>query len=84
VKRVKLSFVSDVEVEFCDRERALQQVEELARRGTRFPIVVFGPEGCGKTAWLKQITELLRELGYEVIYVDPCAGTSSFARTSKS
>jgi thymidylate kinase len=71
VKRVKLSFASDVEVEFCDRERALQQVEELARRGTRFPIVVFGPEGCGKTAWLKQATELLRELGYETIYVDP-------------
>jgi len=71
VKRVKLSFVSGVEVEFCDRERALQQVEELARRGTRFPIVVFGPEGCGKTAWLKQTAELLRELGYEAIYVDP-------------
>jgi len=71
VRRVKLSFASDVEVEFCDRGRALQQVEELARRGTRFPIVVFGPEGCGKTAWLKQATELLRELGYETIYVDP-------------
>jgi hypothetical protein len=71
VRRVKLSFASDVEVEFCDRGRALQQVEELARRGTRFPIVVFGPEGCGKTAWLKQTAELLRELGYEAIYVDP-------------
>ena len=71
MKRVKLSFASDVEVEFCDREKALQQVEELARRGTRFPIVVFGPEGCGKTAWLKQTAELLRELGYEAIYVDP-------------
>jgi len=71
VKRVKLSFASDVEVEFCDRGRALQQVEELARRGTRFPIVVFGPEGCGKTAWLKQAAELLGEHGYEVVYVDP-------------
>jgi hypothetical protein len=33
--------------------------------------VVFGPEGCGKTAWLKQAAELLREHGYEAIYVDP-------------
>ncbi|NHW45208.1 MAG: ATPase, partial [Candidatus Verstraetearchaeota archaeon] len=31
----------------------------------------FGPEGCGKTAWLKQATETLREMGYEAIYVDP-------------
>jgi hypothetical protein len=34
-------------------------------------VVVFGPEGCGKTAWLKQATETLREMGYEAIYVDP-------------
>jgi KaiC/GvpD/RAD55 family RecA-like ATPase len=71
VKRVKLSFARGLEVEFTDRERALKQVEELAEKGTRFPLVVFGPEGCGKTAWLKQAAELLRELGYEVIYVDP-------------
>jgi len=71
VKRVKLSFARGVEVEFCDRERAIRQVEEFAERGTRFPIVVFGPEGCGKTAWLKQAAEALRELGFEAIYVDP-------------
>jgi hypothetical protein len=33
--------------------------------------VVFGPEGCGKTAWLKQAAETLRELGFEAIYIDP-------------
>ena len=71
MKRVKLSFARGLEVEFTDRESAIKQVEELAEKGTRFPIVVFGPEGCGKTAWLKQATELLREHGYEVIYVDP-------------
>jgi len=70
MKRVKLNFAG-LEVEFCDRERALQQVRVFAEKGTWHPIVVFGPEGCGKTAWLKQATELLRELGYEVIYVDP-------------
>jgi hypothetical protein len=71
MKRVKLPFAPGLEVEFTDRDRALRQVEELAERGTRFPVVVFGPEGCGKTAWLKQAAELLRELGYEAIYVDP-------------
>jgi KaiC/GvpD/RAD55 family RecA-like ATPase len=71
VKRIKLEFAKDVEVEFCDRERAIKQVEGFAERGTRFPVVVFGPEGCGKTAWLKQAAELLREKGFEAIYVDP-------------
>jgi hypothetical protein len=71
MRRVKLSFTTGVEVDFCDREVAIKQVEELAERGTRFPIVVFGPEGCGKTAWLKQTAEILRELNYEAIYIDP-------------
>jgi hypothetical protein len=71
VKRAKLSFAKGVEVEFCDRERAIHQVEEFAERGTRHPVVVFGPEGCGKTAWLKQAAETLRGLGFEAIYVDP-------------
>ena len=54
-KKVKLLFTSGLEVEFVDRERALKQVEELAEKGTRFPIVAFGPEDCGKTAWLKKL-----------------------------
>ena len=44
---------------------------EWAGTGAGNPIVVFGPEGCGKTAWLRQAAELLREEGFEVIYVDP-------------
>jgi hypothetical protein len=70
LKKVKLDFAG-LKVEFCDRERAIRQVEEFAERGTWHPVVVFGPEGCGKTAWLKQATETLREMGYEAIYVDP-------------
>jgi energy-coupling factor transporter ATP-binding protein EcfA2 len=70
MRRVELSFAG-LKVEFCDRERALKQVEEFAKKGTWHPVVVFGPEGCGKTAWLKQAAELLRELGYESIYIDP-------------
>jgi len=69
--KVKLLFAPELEIEFIDRERALKQVEELAAKGTRYPIVVFGPEGCGKTAWLKQTAEVLREAGYDTIYIEP-------------
>jgi hypothetical protein len=69
--KVKLTFTPELEIEFIDRERALKQVEELAEKGTRYPVVVFGPEGCGKSAWLKQAVEILRENGYETLYIDP-------------
>jgi len=71
LRRVKLQFAPGLEVEFTDRVRAVEQVRELAEKGTRYPIVVFGPEGCGKTTWLRQAAEVLRELGFEAIYVDP-------------
>jgi hypothetical protein len=70
VRRIKLSF-ADLEVEFVDRDRGIEQVLEWSERGTWFPVVVFGPEGCGKSAWLKQAAEVLREGGYEVFYIHP-------------
>jgi len=70
VKRIELDFAG-LKIEFCDRERAIRQVEELAERGTRFPLVVFGPEGCGKTAWLRQAIEVLKESGFNVVYFNP-------------
>jgi len=73
VKRIKVSFAG-LEVEFVDRERALEQVREFGERGT-FPVyVVYGPEGCGKTALLKQTKVILEEeFGYHVIYTNPLA-----------
>lgn len=70
MKRIKLSFTPGLEVQFVDRELALKRVEEWAVKSTRFPQVVFGPEGCGKTAWMRQSAVLLRELGFEVMYID--------------
>ncbi|BDR92714.1 ATP-binding protein [Vulcanisaeta souniana] len=71
MRRVKLNFAGK-EIEFVDRDSALRRVaEEWAVKGT-FPVqVVLGPEGCGKSAWLRQSVELLREFGFEVIYVNP-------------
>jgi energy-coupling factor transporter ATP-binding protein EcfA2 len=70
VKRITLKLAPGVKMEFTDRDRALAQVVEWAERGTRFPVVIFGPEGCGKTAFLRQAAAMLRELGYDAIYVD--------------
>ncbi|MEM4059307.1 MAG: ATP-binding protein, partial [Pyrobaculum sp.] len=71
MKRIKLTLASNLEVEFADRDLALKRMEEWAERGMVKIQVVFGPEGCGKTAWLRQSAVLLRELGFHVIYVDP-------------
>ena len=74
VRRVRLSF-ADQQVEFVDREQALKRIEDWAGRGT-YPVqVVYGPEGCGKSAWLRQSVELLRDFGFEVIYVNPIEST---------
>ncbi|AET33442.1 ATP-binding protein [Pyrobaculum ferrireducens] len=70
MKKIKLGF-ANLEVEFVDREKALRKVEEWAERGTALPHVVYGPEGCGKTAWLRQSAQLLRELGFDVVYINP-------------
>jgi len=67
---VKVKFAGR-EVEFADREVALGQLREVAERGTLWPMVVYGPEGCGKTALLKQATALFKEWGYSVVYVNP-------------
>jgi hypothetical protein len=71
VKRVKLSFVPGLEVEFVDRNSGVQQILEWGEKSTWHPVVVFGPEGCGKSAWLKQATEILRDMEFDVMYVNP-------------
>jgi len=73
VERVRLRFTRDLEVGFIDRDRALGQVVELAERGTRFPIIIYGPEGCGKTAFLRQAGALLKGRGYHVVLASPLA-----------
>ena len=77
MKRIKVSFAG-LEVEFTDRNRAINQIRRFAEEGT-FPVyVVYGPEGCGKTALLKQAKAILEDdYGYYVIYVNPLAGRAS-------
>jgi len=70
VRRVAVKF-ANLDVEFVDREVGLGQVATWAERGALFPVVIFGPEGCGKSALLRQAAAVLRELGYEVFYLNP-------------
>jgi len=70
-RRIRLRFAKGVEVTFADRWRALKQIEEFATEGTWKPVVVYGPEGCGKTALMRQAFEVLQSFGYSVIYVSP-------------
>ncbi len=73
MERVRLRFAG-LDIGFVDRDLAIKQVEELAEKGT-FPVyVIYGPEGCGKTAFLKQAKEVLeREFGYSVVLASPLA-----------
>lgn len=65
MRRARLRFANR-EIEFVDRDIALRQVEEYAEKGTVSPIVIYGPEGCGKAALLRQAKEALEEFGYSV------------------
>jgi sigma54-dependent transcription regulator len=69
VRRKMPEFVSSVKMEFTDRDRALAQVVEWVEKSTRWPVVVFGPEGCGKTAFFRQAAFAMRELGCDFFYL---------------
>ena len=73
MKRITVTFAGQ-KIEFVDREVALRQVEEIGERGTYPVYVIYGPEGCGKTAFLQQAKVMLEEeFKYHVVYVSPLA-----------
>lgn len=69
-RRIELRFAGGVRVRFSDREHGLRQVEVFAEKGTWHPVVVYGPEGCGKTAFSRQAIEVLKSHGYSVVYLN--------------
>ena len=73
MKRIKLRFAGGLEVEFVNRDKALRQINEIADKGTYPVYVIYGPEGCGKTALFKQAKEILEEHNYNVVYANPMA-----------
>ena len=73
MRRIKSEFVPSVKTEFMDRDCALAREVEWAEKSTRRPVVVFGPDGCGETAFLRQAAAMLRELGCDVFCLHPLA-----------
>jgi len=71
MRKIKLVFTRDVEIDFSDREKALKQIYEVSEKGTSYPLIIYGPEGCGKTSLLKQAAEIFREQGFETFYINP-------------
>jgi len=72
-ERIKLNFTGNLKVRFSGRSRALKRIEEYAERGTYPVIVIYGPEGCGKTALFKQAIEVFRAYDYAVVHINPLA-----------
>jgi len=61
----------DRRIRFVDREAEIRYLLEIAVRGTVFPLAIYGPEGCGKTALLKRIAREVSEWSnFVVLYVD--------------
>jgi hypothetical protein len=70
MKRIRVGFANTL-IQFVDRDKGVKQIYEFGERGTGFPIVIYGPEGCGKSVLLLQAVEVLKEMGYSVIYFNP-------------
>ena len=77
MRKVKLRFAGGLELEFVDRNRAIDQINKIADKGTYPVYVIYGPEGCGKTALFKQAKEILEEHNYNVVYTSPLAERES-------
>ena len=73
MRKVKLKFSKGLEIEFANRGRAIDQINKIAEEGTYPVYVIYGPEGCGKTALFKQAKEILEEHNYNVVYANPLA-----------
>ncbi len=84
VRRVRLRFAGGVEVLFADRSVGLGWLLGVAERGTPYPVVVYGPEGCGKTAFLRQAMAVLEDAGYEVVYFNPLGEAREVLRYTPS
>ena len=61
--RIPLEFAPGVKIRFIGREIALRKIVEWGERGVGFPIVVYGPEGCGKNLMAQAVYKNLGEDG---------------------
>lgn len=58
-------------VSFVDRVAEVEWLLRVVEKGTAFPVAIYGPEGCGKTALLRYVSRRVSGLGDTVVvYVD--------------
>ena len=58
-------------VSFVDRVAEVGWLLRVVERGTAFPVAIYGPEGCGKTTFLRYVSRRVSDLGDTVVvYVD--------------
>ncbi len=58
-------------VNFVDRDREIEILLDVIKRGTVFPFAIYGPEGCGKTALLRYIARTIAVWSDTVVvYID--------------
>lgn len=68
---IDCSFKSREGLCFTDRKVELEKLLKLCEKGYHTPIVVYGPEGCGKTTLLNYLRHILsRSKEFVVVYVD--------------
>ncbi len=61
----------DKYVDFVDRDAEIRYLMSVVDRGTAFPVAIYGPEGCGKTALLRYVAKRAsKHCSTVVIYVD--------------
>jgi len=56
---------------FVDRVDELRRLVDEVSRGTPFPLILYGPEGCGKSVLVRELVREMDSRGWLSIYVDP-------------
>ncbi len=58
---------------FSNRDYEVEAITSILDKYNAFPLIIYGPEGCGKTTLFKYLVYRVSKLGYLSIYIDALA-----------